>query len=211
MSADLPPDPALESAANVAVAKAEAAATRRRWINLGEFVAVAGLVIGGIGLWLNWTDRRTDQAQKQAELRTEQRAAARYDIAATIGPKGDLLFVQDDRHPLGDVTLAFPTALGIGTRTTPAPSVPRDWYERALLKATDGAADAVTGTLPVLTTVTYWDGDTRRTARGIYDIVWRTRGGGLFGRSLHILGFRRHEAGGTQARVDALWTAGRGG
>lgn len=187
----------------------EAAATRRRWINLGEFVAVAGLVIGGIGLWLNWSDRRTDQTEKQAKKTAEVRAASRYDIAATVGPKDDLVFAHDERHALGDITFAFPAALGIGTRTTPAQSVPKDWYERALLKATDGGADARTGTLPVLATVAYWDGDTERTTRGIYDIVWRTQGGGLFGRSLHILGFKRHEAGGTQTRLDALWVAER--
>lgn len=209
MSADPPPDRALETAATVAVAKAEAAATRRRWINLGEFVAVAGLVIGGIGLWLNWSDRRTDQVEKQAAKIEQARAAARYDIAATVGPRDDLLFARDERHPLGDITLAFPAALGIGTRTTPAQSVPKSWYERALLKATDGGADDETGTLPVLTTVRYWDGDTQRTVRGIYDIVWRTKGGGLLGRSVHVVGFKRREAGGTQARVDALWVAAR--
>lgn len=210
MSADLPPEPTLQQAASEAVAKAEAAATRRRWINLGEFVAVAGLLIGAVGLWRNWSDRRADQTEKQAERTAEVRQAARYEIAATVGPDDSIVFARDDRHALGDVTLAFPSTLGIGTRTTPAQTVPRDWYERALLKATDGGADVQTGTLPVLTTVAYWDGDTQRTARGIYDIVWRTKGGGLFGgRSLRILGFKRREARGTQARVDALWAARR--
>lgn len=212
MSADLPPgsEPALRQAATEAIAKAEAAATRRRWINLGEFVAVAGLIIGAVGLWLNWSDRQADETEKQAEKTAEVRQAARYEIAASIASNDDIVFARDERHALGDVTLAFLSPLGIGVRTTPAQTVPKDWYAHALLKATDGGDDAKTGTLPTLTTVAYWDGDTQRSARGIYDIVWQTKGGGLFGgRSLHVLGFRRHEAGGTQARVDALWVKGR--
>lgn len=213
MTADLPPEripePALRVAATEAVAKAEAAATRRRWINLGEFVAVAGLVIGGVGLWLNWSDRRADVADKQAERTAEVRQAARYEIAATVGKNDTLEFARDERHPLGDITLAFPAALGLEPLTTPTQSVAKAGYEHALLKGTDGGADTQTGTLPVLVTVQYWDGDTQRAAHGIYDIVWHTEGRRVFGRALHIVGFKRRERGGTQARVDALWTAER--
>ncbi|MGJ8505888.1 hypothetical protein, partial [Glaesserella parasuis] len=55
-----PHDPAIQIAATEAVAKAEAAATRRRWINLGEFIAVAGLLIAGGSLYVNWSDHRAD-------------------------------------------------------------------------------------------------------------------------------------------------------
>ena len=40
------------------------ARTRRRWISLAEIATIAGLLIGAGGLYLNWQDRREDQAEK---------------------------------------------------------------------------------------------------------------------------------------------------
>jgi len=54
--------------------KAEAAAIRRRWVTLGEFVAVAGLIISALALWSSYTDRRADQAEKQIEKAENARA-----------------------------------------------------------------------------------------------------------------------------------------
>ena len=36
----------------------EQAKTRRRWLTLAELVAVSGLLIGALTLWLNWSDKR---------------------------------------------------------------------------------------------------------------------------------------------------------
>ena len=200
-----PSDPALQVAAPEAVAKAEAAATRRRWINLGEFVAIAGLLIAGVSLWLNWSDRRHDLADKQAEKRAE----ARYEIKAAVDSDESVRISGDERHTLGDVSVAFPAALGIGTRSSPTQTIPRDWYQRAVLSVSDGGADNRTGTLPVLLTVQYFDGDTPLAARGVYDIVWTTKGHGLFGRTLRVVSVKRRAARPTQAEIDRLWVASR--
>ena len=205
------PDPALQVAATEAVAKAEAAATRRRWINLGEFVAVAGLIIAVLGLYLNWADRRADTAEKQVAAVRAERDSARMDIRAVAAANGASLALQhDERHPIRDATVTFPTLLGIGTKDTVADSIDRGWFEHALLKATDGGPDARSGRLPVLIVLTYWDGDTPRTTRGIYDIGWKTaKGMPLFGRTLKLESLRLHEIGGDQKRLDAVWAAER--
>ncbi|MDO7842741.1 hypothetical protein [Sphingomonas immobilis] len=200
-------DGEMQAAATEAVAKAEAAATRRRWINLGEFVAVAGLIIAGVSLWLTWSDRRSDLADKQAEKRAEAKAQTRYEIAATVAKDGTLTLAQDEHHPLTGVTIAFPTALGIGTKTTPTRTVPKDWYEDALLKATSGEPDVQTGTLPVLVTVSYMTLDTPMTASALAEIVWQTHGRPLRPRALEIVGFNRRAGGGDQAGIDKLWKA----
>lgn len=201
------PDPALQVAATDAVAKAEAAATRRRWINLGEFVAVAGLIVGGIGLWLNWSDHRSDLAEKQAEKTVAAQQSARYEIVGSVDRHGDIQILRDPRHALGDVTVIFPSALDLGTKTSPYQSIARHWYEAALLKATDGGPDTRTGTLPVLLTVQYFDDDTPMVARGMFDIVWKTDGRFLLGRTLHVVGFKRRGRAGGQAALDAAWAA----
>ncbi|WP_404369565.1 hypothetical protein AB5I39_16995 [Sphingomonas sp. MMS24-J45] len=203
-------DPALQVAATEAVAKAEAAATRRRWINLGEFVAVAGLIIALLGLYLNWSDRREETAEKQVAAAKAERESARFELRAVPSAKGTALTLQhDERHPIRDATVSFPTALGVGSKDTVADQIDRGWFERALLKATDGGPDARSGRLPVLIVLTYWDGDTPRTTRGIYDIGWRTEGGFPFGRTLKLESLRLHELGGDQRRLDAVWAAER--
>lgn len=195
----------IEVAATAAVAKAEAAATRRRWINLGEFVAVAGLIIAAVGLWLTYRDRQADEADKQAERKAEATERSLYVVKTSLRGN-DVVIEPDDRHALGDVAATFPSALGIAPQTSPTQTIPEGWFKSALLKATDGGADDQEGKLPVLLTVNYMDGDQQRATTGIYDIVWRTKGGGLLGgRSLKVVGMRLHERGGSQKRLDALW------
>jgi hypothetical protein len=204
-----PRDPALQVAATEAVAKAEAAATRRRWINLGEFIAVAGLIIAGGSLYLNWADHRADEADKQVAAVKAERAQSRFDIRVAPAANGSaLLLAHDERHAIRDATVTFPTALGVGTKDTVADTIDRGWFDHALLKATDGGPDKKAGRLPVLIALTYWDGDTPRTTRGIYDIGWKTETSGplgLLGRSVKLESLRLHELGGTQKRVDAIW------
>ncbi len=205
------PDPALQVAATEAVAKAEAAATRRRWINLGEFIAVAGLIIAVLGLYLNWADHRADTAEKQVASAKAEREGARFDIRAVPTANGAALLLQhDERHAIRDATVTFPSELGVGRKDTIADSIDRGWFEHALLKATDGGPDARSGRLPVLIVLTFWDGDTPRTTRGIYDIGWKTeKGMPLFGRTLKLESLRLHEQGGDQKRLDAVWAAER--
>ena len=195
----------MQAAASEAVEKAEAAATRRRWINLGEFVAVAGLLIAAIGLWLTWHDRQADEADRQSEKKAEASARSLY-VVKTSMRGNDVVIEPDERHALGDIAVTFPTALGVPPQSSPTQTVPEDWFKSALLKATDGGADDQAGKLPVLLTVNYMDDDQQRSVTGIYDIVWQTTGGGLLGgRSLKVVGMRLHERGGSQQRIDALW------
>jgi hypothetical protein len=199
-------DPAIEVAATEAVAKAEAAATRRRWINLGEFIAVAGLIIAGVSLYLNWSDRRADEADRHIATVKAERDQARFDIRAVAAKNGATLLLQhDERHAIRDATVTFPTELGIGSKDTVGDTIDRGWFEHALLKASDAKA----GRLPVLIALTYWDGDTPRTTRGIYDIGWKTEGGFPFGRSVKLESLRLHELGGTQKRLDTVWAGER--
>jgi hypothetical protein len=39
---------------------------KRRWLTLAEFVAVASVLIGAIGLYLSWSDRREAAAERAA-------------------------------------------------------------------------------------------------------------------------------------------------
>jgi len=184
----------------------EAAATRRRWITLAEFVAVAGLVITGLGLWTSWSDRRADQADKAATSAADARKDARLDITVTVREDGRSLLLADARHDIQDVRFAFPASLGVASQHPAGdPAIATDWIAAPLLRLTDGGADEQVGRLPVLTTIRYWNGDAVRTATAIYDLIWRTEGRFLKGRALRLEGLRLHRRGGTVADLDRLW------
>jgi hypothetical protein len=192
-----------------AIAKAEAAATRRRWINLGEFVAVVGLIIAGVSLYLNYADRKADLADKQAEKTSAARDKARYEVKSSVR-KNDIIISADDHHQLGDVTVTFPSALGLSEQTSSTQTIPVDWYESGLRKAIDGGPRTQTGKLPIVLTVNYFDDDTPMKITGVFDIIWRTNGRiPPLSRELKIIALKRHESGGSQKRIDQLWAAGQ--
>lgn len=180
--------------------------TRRRWLNLAELVAVAGVVIAALSLYLSWSDRRAAEADKAATAASEAKARGRLELTATPDDDGAVLRLADAKHDLTDVAIAFPSALGVAVqRPTGEPAIERHAFEGALLKLTDGGRDDRSGRLPVLITASYVDGDTMLMARGIYDVVWRTEGRMLRGRALKLTGLRLRQRGGAQAALDAAW------
>lgn len=184
----------------------EAAATRRRWVSLAEILAVAGVVIAALTLFSNWSDRRADQATKIATTTAEAHDKARVDLTGTVEHGGRTLALKDPRHDVQDAVIMFPKAIAVGEQHPAGdPAIAVAWFDDALLALTDGKADARTGRLPVLVTVTYWDGDVSRSASAIYDIVWRTEGRFLRGRTVRIEGWKLRQRGGSQATLDAAW------
>ena len=185
----------------------EAAATRRRWVTLAEVVAVAGVVIAALTLWNSWSERRDAAAEKAATETSAARERGRIDLVATVEDGGRRLRLRDDRHDLTDLAVRFPSALGVAVQRPAAEmAIDAGWIAAPLLKLTDGGADERTGRMPVLVTVSYLDGDAPRTATGIYDLVWRTQGHILRGRTLTLEALRLRRRGGDGKAVDTLWT-----
>ena len=184
----------------------EERARKRRWLNLAELVAVAGVLIAAAGLYLTWSDRR-DRVAGEAQ---SAQATVRYEIRATAADDGAaLVFAHDERHDVQGLTVTFPAALGVAPQEALAGRIERDWFAKALMKATDGGADDRAGTLPVLIRVRYTDGDATRTASGIYDVVWRTHGRTFpMGRALKLEALRLRERDGSPARLNTLWRPG---
>ncbi|HET9511934.1 MAG TPA: hypothetical protein VFO80_12375 [Sphingomonas sp.] len=189
--------------------KAETRAIRRRWISIGEAVAVAGVVIAGLTFWSGYQDRR-DAAADKAATRAERSAQARRVPLATASVDSQGIAIRSPGDcPLDTTDIRFPEALGVASQTTVTPHrIEADWLAKPMLKLTDGGADRRDGRVPVLirATCTAEDGDRSETA--IYDLLWRTEPGGLVGgRSFTLRGMVRRQAGGDQRRLDVLWSA----
>lgn len=188
--------------------KAEAAAIRRRWVTLGEVVAIAGLIISALALWSSWADHRADEADRRAEKALAAKAKTVVLLTSTPQRGGEELALADAAHPVQSITVTFPTAFGLSPQTSAlTPTISARSFAAKLMAMTDGGADRRTGRLPVMIASDYWDGDQHITDRAIYDIVWQTEGRLLLGRSLKLDGLiLREREKPDQARVDALWS-----
>lgn len=185
--------------------KAEARAIRRRWLTIGELVAVAGVIIAGVSLWLSWADKRDEASKKAAEAKKVAAAESRLDLRARVSEAGLQAVLSDPAHEILETTAIFPTALGIDPQAPVLPRIESSAFSRAVLAATDKGPDERQGRLPVLVTVSYRAGDATRQGNAIVELVWRTSGRMLAGRELRIDAARVRERGGDQARIDALW------
>ena len=182
------------------------AATRRRWVTLAEGIAVAGLLIGALTLWLNWSDKRDERAAAAAAREASRNERTRVDLIGSAQDDGRTLTLRDERHDLSEATIVFPRPVGIPAQHPSGdPVIQAAWFAHELLTMTDGGPDTRTGRLPVLITVHFIDGDTPRNATAIYDIIWRIDGRMLRGREVKLEGLRLRERGGDQAALDALW------
>lgn len=200
------PSPSIETVTQQAVDRAEAAATRRRWVTLAELVGVAGLIIAAAGLWMSWSDRRADDQAKQVEKASEAKVRTLVMLKGTVEKGGDRLKLSDAAHDVQNIDVTFPSALGIAAQNSVLePRIEASWFSGPLLSLTDNGPDSQEGRLPVLITASYWDADTERRDTAIYDVVWKTKGRMLLGRALHVEGLMLRERAGSKARLDAIW------
>ncbi|WP_288410540.1 hypothetical protein [uncultured Sphingomonas sp.] len=186
----------------------EARAERRRWITLAEGVAVAGVVIGGLTLWNNVSERRTADAERAAERATTAKAKAALAVVATPDGDGERLVLSAADRRIERIDVTFPPALKVpGKSAVGEVAIAADWVRAPLLAITDGGADAIEGRLPVAVTATWWDGDSQRRSSAIYDLVFATHGRIVGGRSLKLVALARREGatGGVARRLDTLW------
>lgn len=190
------PSPSAETPAE----RAEKAAIRRRWIGLAELVGVAALLVSVVGLWLSWSDRQADQADK---AKTSAEASL---VTFTASGSGNTLNLNDDAHRIQEIAVTFPPSLGVDDQTgVSPPKIELAGLDKALRAATDGGPDKRSGRLPVLVTATWWDGDTKRTDKAIYQVRWKTWGRLGRDRGVALEGASLAERGGSPSRLDTLW------
>ena len=215
MTAD---DPEPQSAA------AEAAATRRRWINLAEFVAVAGLLISGLALWNSYRERTGEETDKVAARRQAQAQAMTMVLRGTADREGGRLSLApaDPEQTIQSQEIVFPTALAVARVETMAdPRVEAAWFRRELLRAiagNDGDADAGDGDrrVPVAIITRFYRDGALFTDTAVYYLIYRVEGGGLFeGRRLRLRGLSRlnlegaDNAAAARSRIDRMWPDAR--
>ena len=192
---------------------AEKAATRRRWITIGEVVAISGLVISGLTFWDGHRAREREEAERTSPAAAP---AARLVLKGTANGSGTRISLAPARSEQSIQTqrIEFPSALGVdAVETTGDARIETRWFADALRKARDRAGQEGATTsderLPVLVTTTFIANDVAHTDRALYDIGYAVSAGGLFDSgdvSLRGLSLVQANAAGDAKRLDAIWS-----
>ncbi len=85
--------------------------TRRRWINLGELIALAALIVSALGVWIAWKSSSADKATRIVEQRPQVPLALR----GTADSSGRTLSIMpaDPSHALESLTVTIKDASAI--------------------------------------------------------------------------------------------------
>jgi hypothetical protein len=195
--------------------RAETARVRRRWLSLGETVAIVAVTISALTFWNSWSERTHGEAEKAAEAAQSQRRATTLLLAATPDKNGRRLSLvpRAESQAIQSQTVHFPSALSLRPADTSGDArIERGWFDEALVDARraagikDGPGDS---RLPILIETRYVADGEPLVDRTIYEVGYATEHGLIGGTSIVLRGLARAgtaktaEAG--QKRVDALW------
>jgi hypothetical protein len=209
-SANIPEGDAKAKARSV-----EAAAIRRRWITLGELLAVVAVIISALTLWNSWSERSESRATKSAEeRRASMRASTLILTAARVSASRLVLKPASSEQSVQSQTISFPTALGLApAQTTGEPRIEASWFERPVkrARARAGLPDDSRGDerLPIAVTTRFVvDGEAHEDV-ALYDVGYTISGRWLVGHSIALRGLSlvsRMKNGDAQAILDERWS-----
>jgi hypothetical protein len=159
---------------------------RLRWISLGEAIAIAALVISGLGLWREW--RKDDSPSTTTVI--EKRQAIPLTLRSKAGDDGRSLILSpvEPSHALESLTLAIKGAdqIEVGSEG----QLDAQQVERALGDV-DGDKKGAQS-VPVRVEARYVEMGKDKTSVGNYRLTYRWEGGGLFGgHSLRLVSLSR--------------------
>nr|NUR38399.1 hypothetical protein [Sphingomonas sp.] len=160
---------------------------RRRLISLGELIALAALIVSGIGVWIAWKSSSEDKPTRVVE----QRSAVPLALRGTPDNSGQTLtFVPaDPSHALESlkVTIKGASPIDVGSDGRLAAN-----DVEAALKEHEKEPKDVSYSVPVRIDSRYVENGADRRGGGNYVLRYKWEGGGLFGgRSLRLMGISR--------------------
>jgi hypothetical protein len=160
---------------------------RRRLINLGELIALAALIVSGVGVWIAWKSSSEDKPTRVVE----QRQAISLVLRGKPTSDGRTLEITpvESSHGLESVTvtIAGSSPIEIGSDGELSAS-----DVESALQGRDKEPKDKTLSVPVRIAARYVESGVERSGGGRYALRYRWEGGGLFGgRSLHLVSLSR--------------------
>jgi|SRR6476469_153762 len=169
------------------MSQTESQRRRRRWINFGELIALAALMVSALGVWVSWKGNGEDKTTRMVE----QRQAIPLTLRAKADQDGRTLTITpvESSHALESLVLTLPgtTPIELGSDGQLAASD----VENAL-KGRDKEPKDRTLSVPVRIAARYVEAGADRRGGGAYTLRYRWEGGGLFGgRSIRLVSLSR--------------------
>lgn len=170
------------------MSESESERRRRRWITLGELIALAALIVSGLGVWISW--KSSDRPDGPTRI-VEQRQAIPLTLRGRREDDGERLEISpvESNHALESLTLTFPQGARIDVGSDgelQASDV------EAVLKSHGDEPKDRTLTVPVRIDARYVEMGKDKHSSGSYTLRYMWKHGGLFGgRSLHLVGLSR--------------------
>lgn len=161
--------------------------TRQRWINLGELIALAALIVSAVGVWIAWKSSTEDKPTRVVE----QRSSVPLALRGSADGNGRTLTIMpaDTSHGLESLTVTIKGASPIDVGSDGKLSASD---VDAALKGREKEPKDVSLRVPVRIDARYVEAGADRRGGGSYIMRYKWEGGGLFGgRSLHLLGLTR--------------------
>jgi hypothetical protein len=163
-------------------------AHRRRWITLGELIALAALIVSGFGVWISWKSSGKDERPTQV---VEQRQSIPLTLRAKGEDDGTRLEIApvESSHALESLKISLPGAQPIEVGSDG--ELNASDVESAL-KGHENEPKDRTLSVRARIEARYVEAGNMRTSSASYTLRYQWKGGGLFGgRSLHLVGLGR--------------------
>jgi hypothetical protein len=161
----------------------------RRWISLGEMIALGALIVSALGVWIAWKSSSPPAQDKPTRV-VEQRQPIPLTLRGTVERDGRSLVIApvEPSHALESLSLAIE-----GARPIEAGSDGRiDAGDVESILNKREAEPKGAHEVPVRITARYVELGADRRGGGAYVLRYRWEGGGLFGsRELRLTGLGR--------------------
>ena len=160
---------------------------KRRWINLGEIIAVAALIVSAVGVWIAWKSSNNNQPTRVVE----QRQPIPLTLRAKREDDGTRLSISpvESSHALEGLTITLPGASPISVGSDGELSASD---VEAALKGAEREGKNQTLSVRARVDARYVEMGKDRKASGNYALRYQWKSGGLFnGRSLHLVSLSR--------------------
>ena len=156
--------------------------SRLRWITLGEAIAIAALLLSGLGLWHEWNRR------EEAKVVIQKPVSIPLTLRGRVTDDGRRLEVQpiEDGHALQSLTI---TAVGLKIELGSDGELSSSDLQNALGKPADSEDRQ---RLRVRIVARYVEAGADKKATGFYVLTYKWESGGLLGgKSLRLVGLSR--------------------
>lgn len=160
--------------------------TRRKSpVSFGELIALAALVVSGLGLWLTW--QRNDDKPGPTEV-VERKTAVPLVLRGRVEDNGQRLIIEpvEATHAVDFLKFAFASGRTVETGNNGTLT------SRDVESALPDGSERTDGQVQATVTARYVEAGQERSATRRYAIRYRWEGGGLFSdKSLRLVDFRR--------------------